>query len=97
MKKDKAKIVDEVWTQARVKAFLDVQPVADSAPDFHKLLKAYQSMRIEDFTTFVAFFIEQQGDIDAVNANGETVLSIIKEHRHAGPFVAVLKAHGAKG
>ena len=40
MRKDKEKIVDEVWTEEHVKSFLNVKPHDGSAEDFHMLLKA---------------------------------------------------------
>ncbi len=95
MKKDKQKVVDEVWTEDRIKAFLTVQPADAVTADFHRLLKAYQSMRVEDFTVFVELFVAAKGCINAVNPRGETVLSILKQHRHAEPYRAILQAYGA--
>ena len=43
LKKDKEKVLDEVWTQERVRDFLDVKPAEDLEADFHVLLKAYQN------------------------------------------------------
>ena len=40
MKKDKQKVLDEVWTEDRVKSFLSVRPHDGSDEDFHMLLKA---------------------------------------------------------
>jgi hypothetical protein len=48
-RKDKQKIVDEVWTEERIRSFLDLQPPAGMDADFHRLQRAYQSMRAEDF------------------------------------------------
>ena len=43
MKKDKEKVLDEVWTQDHVKSFLSVRPHDGSDEDFHMLLRAYRS------------------------------------------------------
>ena len=55
-KKDKEKVLDEVWTEERVHSFLDIQPPAGEDPDFHALLSAYRSMRLENFEQFLSFF-----------------------------------------
>ena len=95
LKKDKEKVLDEVWTQERVKDFLNVRPAEEVEADFHMLLKAYQSMRLENFEEFVGFFIEDGHNINAKSPDGETVLAIISQHRNAKDYVEVLKEHGA--
>ncbi|MFT5578182.1 MAG: hypothetical protein ACI9WS_000935 [Paraglaciecola psychrophila] len=95
LKKDKAKILDEVWTQQRVKDFLEIKTIADVEPDFHVLLKAYQSMRLENFEEFVGFFIADGRDINAFGADGQTVLSILLEHRNSTDYRAIMEANGA--
>ena len=55
LKKDKEKVIDPVWGEERIREFLDLQaPIGENA-DHHKVLKAYQSMRPEDFATFIDF------------------------------------------
>lgn len=95
MKKDKEKVLDEVWTEDRVREFLHVQPKPGTNPDFHKLLKAYQSMRADDFELFVDMFLEAGGDINATDKRGRSVLSYAREHRHSSEFVAALEKRGA--
>jgi hypothetical protein len=95
LKKDKQKVLDEVWTEQRVKDFLDVKPVDNVEVDFHVLLKAYQSMRLENFEEFVGFFVAEGRNINATNPQGETVLSIIKQHRNSGEYAEVLINHQA--
>lgn len=94
-KKDKEKVLDEVWTLDRVKEFLDVQPAAGTNADFHMLLKAYQSMRADNFEQFVALFVEKGYDINAVDAKQQTVLAIAKQHKASTEFVNILLANGA--
>ncbi|MEE4660223.1 MAG: PA4642 family protein, partial [Halieaceae bacterium] len=67
MRKDKEKVLDEVWTEARVKSFLQIRSHDDVEEDFHMLLKAYQSMRAEDFAKFVSFFVDDGRNLDATN------------------------------
>ncbi len=96
MRKDKEKVLDEVWTEDRVREFLDVQPPKGVNADFHMLLKAYQSMRADDFEIFIGMFLEKGHDISAANDEGRTVLSYASEHRNSGEFVEILKNNGAK-
>lgn len=95
MAKDKEKVIDEVWTEARVREFLDVKPAEHVDADFHKLLKAYQAMRPEDFGDFLHMFVEAGGNIDARDRGGRTLLSYVIEHRNSEEFAALLKHHGA--
>ena len=95
MKKDKQKVLDEVWTEDRVRSFLEVRPHDGGDEDFHMLLKAYQSMRASDFELFVGFFTEQGRNVNATGRDGRSVLAIISEHHHGGDYAQVLKAAGA--
>ena len=61
MRKDKEKVLDEVWTEDHVKSFLNVRSHDGTEEDFHMLLKAYQSMRASDFELFVGFFCDEGG------------------------------------
>jgi hypothetical protein len=95
LKKDKAKVLDEVWTEQRVKDFLAVQPAEDVEADFHVLLKAYQSMRLENFEEFITLFVAEGRNINATNPRGETALSIIRQHKKATEYVEILVNNGA--
>ena len=95
MRKDKEKVLDEVWTEDRVKSFLDVRSHDEVERDFHMLLKAYQSMRDEDFAKFLNFFTGAGHNINATNPAGETVLSIVCKHHNSGAYADLLKQAGA--
>lgn len=95
LKKDKAKVLDEVWTETRIRGFLDVEPAAGYDRDFHCLLKAYQQMRADDFTTFLAMYTEQGRRLDATSPDGQTLAEIAALHRNSAEFVTALKAAGA--
>lgn len=95
MKKDKEKVVDEVWTEDHVRSFLRVRPHDGSDENFHMLLKAYQSMRADDFEIFIGFFTAEKRDINATGKDGRTVLDIVKTHRHGVEYAAILTAAGA--
>lgn len=95
LKKDKEKVLDEVWNEERVKDFLTIQTAEDVEADFHVLLKAYQSMRLENFEEFVGFFVAENRNINATSPTGETALSIIKQHRTSTEYADILVKHGA--
>ncbi|NND68674.1 MAG: hypothetical protein HKN19_13890 [Halioglobus sp.] len=95
MRKDKQKVIDEVWTEDHVRSFLNAKSYDGTDENFHMLLKAYQSMRASDFELFVGFFLEQDRDLNAVDKAGRTVLDIIGTHRHSGPYAEILRAAGA--
>ncbi len=96
MKKDKTKVLDEVWTEDRIKSFLDILPPSGVNKDFFCLLKSYQQMREEDFVDLITYFLEAKRDINAVNEDGETILQYIIPHRRSTEFQKILKDAGAK-
>lgn len=95
LKKDKEKVLDEVWTEDHVRSFLNVRPHDGTDEDFHMLLKAYQSMRASDFELFVSFFTGEGRNVNAAGRDGRTVLEIVSEHRHGAPYAQVLREAGA--
>ena len=96
MRPDKAKVVDEIWDEQRIRSFLDKAPLAKGMDaDFSALLYAYRSMRPEDFAAFIDWFRQAGRNLEAENDQGETLLDIIARHRLAQPFRDTLKAAGA--
>ena len=96
MRKDKPKVIDEVWTEERVKDFLEARSFDAVEEDFHMLLKAYQSMRVEDFAKFVGFFRSDGRSVNSANPQGQTVLSIVEQHRKSGAYATILRSAGAE-
>ncbi len=96
MRKDKEKVLDEVWTEDHVRSFLKVRSHDGTDEDFHMLLKAYQSMRASDFELFVQFFRDENRNVNATGRDGRTVLDIVSTHRHGAEYADILKAAGAK-
>lgn len=86
MKKDKQKVVDEVWTEERIKSFLDLEPPPGEDRDFHTLYTAYKSMRLEDFETFLGFYADAGRNFQVRNKQGEQLTDIIAEHRTGKAF-----------
>jgi hypothetical protein len=95
LKKDKAKVLDEVWTEERIRSFLDVQPAVGVDADFHSLLKAYQQMRADDFKLFIDFFVADQRDVNARNGQGQTLANVIASHHRSAPFIDILRTASA--
>lgn len=88
-------VTDEWFTDERVKAFLDKQPVAGEDPDYHALLRAYRGMVPEAFERFIGFFVEAGRNLNAPGPGGKTILELISEHRHGTEYAEILKKAGA--
>lgn len=95
LKKDKQKVLGEVFDDERVKSFLDYQPPAGVDGDFHLLEKAYRGMNLDNFATFLQFFTQAGHNLDATNPEGKTLVEIASEHGHGGDYVGALRAAGA--
>ena len=95
MKKDKAKVVDEVWDDARIESFLAKQPYGEAPLAFSQLLHAYRSMRLEDFEKFLNKFTASGGDINSTNQHGQTLAEVISSHKSAAPFLKLLESTGS--
>lgn len=94
---EKPKVIGEEWSDERVKSFLFLSPYdARINPDFHVLIKAYQSMRAGDFKRFLDFFREAGRDLNALSETGQTILDHVSEHRRSVEYAEALKAAGAK-
>lgn len=95
LKKDKEKVLGEVFDDARIKSFLLPEAPKGINADFYLLEKAYRGMLAVSFETFIGFFVEQGRDLNACNPDGKTMLAIAAEHRCGEEYVAILKAKGA--
>ena len=94
---DKAKVIDEVWTDERIRSFLFTeQPKqhGQTVPgelDYYVLLRAYQAMRVHDFDRFLQYFEEQGGNFDARGPKGTNIIAYLETHRKAAEFVQLLE------
>jgi hypothetical protein len=95
LKKDKIKVLGEVFDDARIKTFLDLQPYGDTDADFHVLEKAYRGMNIDNFITFISFFLEQNRNINATNSDGKNLLQLVSSHRHGSEYATALQQAGS--
>jgi len=96
LKKDKEKVLGEVFDDERVKSFLNYKAPAGVSTDFHLLEKAYRGMNIDNFATFLNFFKDAGHDLNATNPEGQTLIAVARQHGHGEEYVKALKAAGAK-
>ncbi len=96
LKKDKQKVLGEVFDDERIKTFLDFPAPEGVDRDYHLLEKAYRGMIADNFATFVSFFVEAGHNINATNPEGKTFLQVISDHRQGEAYIEVLKAAGAQ-
>jgi hypothetical protein len=92
LKKDKQKVLGEIFDDERVKSFLEYQPPAGVSKDFHLLEKAYRGMNIDNFVTFLRFFVQAGHDLNATNTEGQTLAQIADQHGHGADYVNALNA-----
>ena len=93
MRKDKVKVLDEQWDDERVASFLEPRPGDGESADYAILLRAYQSMRDDDFARFVPMFVAAGRKIDAVGPDGRTLETLIGEHRYGEPYAEILRSN----
>ena len=84
-------VFDEAWDDDRIKQFLDLSPHDDSSVDHYVLLKAYRGMRATDFERFLGFFHASGSDLSARDETGQTLLDIVREHRHGASYAMSLE------
>ena len=95
LKKDKQKVLGEVFDDERIKTFLIYSAPVGVNVDFHCLERAYRGMKAENFETFVKFFVEDGRDLNATNTDGRTLLSLVKEHESFAEYAEILESAGA--
>ncbi|WP_317930965.1 PA4642 family protein [Halioxenophilus sp. WMMB6] len=96
LKKDKQKVLGEVFDDARVKSFLNFQPPEGVNGDFHVLEKAYRGMNIDNFATFIEFFLAEGRDLNAPGPDGRNLLQQIRSHRLGVDYAQLLAEKGAE-
>ncbi len=92
MRKDKKQVIGEEICDDSIRLFLGVEPADDTPPSLHKLVKAYRSLRIDDFEKFLTFFKDAGYDLDAKDAKGNDFIALIQDQRLAEPYIEAVKA-----
>jgi hypothetical protein len=95
LKKDKQKVLGEVFDDERVKSFLNYQSPEGVSRDFHLLEKAYRGMNIDNFVSFVDFFKQAEYDLNATNPDGLTMVQIMNQHKQGIDYARALINAGA--
>ena len=95
LKKDKQKVLGEVFDDERVKSFLDYLAPQGVSRDFHLLEKAYRGMNIDNFISFVDFFKQAGYDLNATNPDGLSMVKIMNQHKQGIDYAQALIKAGA--
>lgn len=93
-RKDKKKVIGEPMTDEQIKVFLDNDPEAGVDADFHSLMRAYRSLREEDFERFLGFFTAAGRRVDARDPAGHTLADLIADHARGADYLDSLRRHG---
>lgn len=96
LKKDKQKVIGEVFDDERIKSFLQYPAPEGIDHDYHLLEKAYRGMKEENFATFIRFFLEAGHNLNATGPEGKTLLQKIKNHRLSKGYAKALEDAGAE-
>ncbi|WP_185234956.1 PA4642 family protein [Teredinibacter franksiae] len=96
LKKDKQKVLGEVFDDDRVRSFLDVEDNGEADTNYIALERAYRGMKAINFKTFLTFFVAEGRDINAKNPQGKTLLQVASDHRLSNDYIKALEAAGAK-
>ena len=92
--KDKQKVLGEFFDDERIMTFLHFKPPQNVDQSFHLLEKAYRGMNIDNFDTFINFFLDKGHNINAKNSEGKTLKDIIEVHHDGKSYAATLKKYG---
>ena len=96
LKKDKQKVLGEVFDEERIADFLIGEAPAGFNRDFYLLERAYRGMKAENFETFVRLFKAQGRDLDSQSPEGQTLLARVAEHAQSSEYADILRAAGAR-
>jgi hypothetical protein len=94
-RKDKKKVVGEPMTDEQVRAFLHCEAEQGLELGHHMLMRAYRSLRSEDFSRFLDLFVAAGHNINATDTEGRTALAIIQGHQQGEEYAEALKSHMA--
>ncbi|MFA0811346.1 PA4642 family protein [Microbulbifer epialgicus] len=95
LKKDKQKVLGEVFGQERIAGFLIGKAPKGVNLDYYLLERAYRSMKAENFVTFIQLFLAEGHDLNSEGPDGKTLLARIAEHRQSSEYSEILEAAGA--
>ena len=89
-KKDKQKVLGEVFDDARLKQMLAELKTDGERSDFAILERAYRGMKAENFATFVSIFKQAGHDPHATDSDGRSLRDHIAKHRSSADYLEAL-------
>ena len=96
LKKDKVKVLGETFDDERIRTFLNQQAPEGYDADFFTLERAYRGMLADNFETFIGFFLEAGGNINAENPQGETLTTLVSRHLKSAEYLDILTKAGGR-
>jgi len=90
-KKDKQKVLDEVFTEAMLQSFLMKPVPSQDSDDFRRLLFAYRGMPVEAFEAFLMLFEAAGHNLNAKDHQNRTFLEYIERFKSHAPYAEVLR------
>src|SRR5690606_8420710 len=97
VRKAKKTGVGETRSDEQVAGFVNSRPRdPGESVDLYMLTRAYRGLRAHDFARFLEMFLAAGHDINAIDADGRTMLKILREHAQAEEYVEALVAAGAR-
>ena len=85
----------EPLSDEHVASFLGAIPEEGVDADFHALMRAYRSLRVEEFERFLGFFTREGRNLQARDPEGRTLADVLRGYRRAGPYLELLERYGA--
>ena len=95
-KKDKVKVFGGEWTEDMLREFLTANSFDGSDADYVAVIRAYRHMLPLVFADFVELFKDEGHNLNAKNAQGETILQTISAHAKGEPYAEALRNAGAQ-
>ena len=97
MAKEKAPEYNSEWSDEMIARFLSAtQRAGDhNDPDFDAAVYAFRFLPDEIFARYVQLFVEAGKDINANNAQGQSIVAYLRQFERARAFIQALEAAGA--
>ena len=91
MKKDKQKIIGEEISDDRLQELLLREPEKGLNKDYFILMRAYQALRADDFTRFIALYQKAGFDLSAKGPAGLSLEEEIFSHKQGKQYLMALR------
>ena len=95
LKKDKEKVFGGKWSKEQFNDFLAVTSHDGTDVDYLMVIQAYRYMLAPTFSEYIALFTAAGHNLNALNLEGESILTTISSHTASADYANVLKDAGA--